>query len=187
MQLHEWMRYRDRHIKPTPTLADNQEVPAATSVEEEPLLEWGAAEVAPESREPEPEAERAAPAARPAKPRAQVRGLAQDVHAQDFQTRRLQTLLTRQQRLPLEMAEEPAAFRRDSRPEPKESREDLVQRLLDPVLSISETATLLGVCPTSIRRYTKRGLLKCFRTPGNQRRFRLADVLDFMERQQSLE
>ena len=49
-----------------------------------------------------------------------------------------------------------------------------------------DTAELdLGVCATSVRRYTNRGLLKCFRTPGNQRRFRLSDVLDFMEKQQS--
>ncbi|MGQ9732727.1 MAG: helix-turn-helix domain-containing protein, partial [Candidatus Zipacnadales bacterium] len=64
-----------------------------------------------------------------------------------------------------------------------ESREELIERLLDPHLSLQETAKLLDVCPTTVRRYTNRGLLAHYRTPGNQRRFRLSDVLDFMERQ----
>ena len=53
------------------------------------------------------------------------------------------------------------------------------------MLSIEEASTLLGVCATSVRRYTNRGVLRCFRTPGNQRRFRLSEVLDFMEKQQT--
>ncbi len=64
-----------------------------------------------------------------------------------------------------------------------ETREDLIQRLLDPHLTLQETAKLLDVCPTTVRRYTNRGLLAHYRTPGNQRRFRLSDVLGFMERQ----
>jgi excisionase family DNA binding protein len=64
-----------------------------------------------------------------------------------------------------------------------ETREDLIQRLLDPHLTLQETAKLLNVCPTTVRRYTNRGLLAHYRTPGNQRRFRLSDVLAFMERQ----
>jgi excisionase family DNA binding protein len=63
----------------------------------------------------------------------------------------------------------------------KESRQDLVRRLLDPPLTLEEVARLLGVCPTTVRRYTNRGCLRHFRTPGNQRRFRLSDVLEFME------
>jgi excisionase family DNA binding protein len=99
------------------------------------------------------------------------------------QNRRLQALLGRQARLPMEVAEPPGPLRRGPL-EPAESREELIERLLDPILSINEAAVLCGVCPASIRRYTNRGVLKCFRTPGNQRRFRLSDVLDFMERQQ---
>ena len=72
----------------------------------------------------------------------------------------------------------------DGRGAAKESREQLIERLLDPTMTLSETATLLGVCPTTVRRYTKRGVLNCFRTPGNQRRFKLSDVLSFMEQQQ---
>lgn len=63
----------------------------------------------------------------------------------------------------------------------QETREELVQRLLDPELTLEETARLLDVCPTTVRRYTNKGLLRCFRTPGNQRRFRLSDVFEFME------
>jgi hypothetical protein len=32
-----------------------------------------------------------------------------------------------------------------------------------------------------VRRYTNKGLLQHFRTSGNQRRFRLSDVLEFLD------
>ena len=64
-----------------------------------------------------------------------------------------------------------------------ESREELIARLTDPVLTLEETARLLGVCPATIRRYTDRGWLRCFRTEGNQRRFRLSDIVAFLEEQ----
>lgn len=70
----------------------------------------------------------------------------------------------------------------------KESRQELVERLLNPSLTLEDTARLLGVCPTTVRRYTERGLLNHYRTPGNQRRFRLSDVIAFVEaRQQAQE
>lgn len=65
----------------------------------------------------------------------------------------------------------------------KETREDLIARLLDPTLSLEETARVLNVCPTTVRRYTNRGALKHLRTVGNQRRFRLSDILAFLESQ----
>jgi excisionase family DNA binding protein len=65
----------------------------------------------------------------------------------------------------------------------KESRLELVNRLLDPTLSLEDTARLLNVCPTTVRRYTNRGLLTHQRTPGDQRRFKLSDVLAFLEAQ----
>lgn len=65
-----------------------------------------------------------------------------------------------------------------------ELRAELVRRLLDPTLTLAETAILLGVCPTTVRRYTNRGVLPCSRTPGNYRRFRLSEVLAFLERRQ---
>lgn len=63
----------------------------------------------------------------------------------------------------------------------KETREMLIQRLLDPTISLEEAARILNVCPTTVRRYTNRGVLKHHRTVGNQRRFKLSDVLVFME------
>jgi excisionase family DNA binding protein len=64
-----------------------------------------------------------------------------------------------------------------------ESREELIGRVLNPQLTLEETARVLNVCPTTVRRYTNRGLLKQERTPGNHRRFRLSDVLEFLEGQ----
>lgn len=64
-----------------------------------------------------------------------------------------------------------------------EDRSELISRLLDPSLSLEETARILNVCPTTVRRYTNRDILPHFRTVGNQRRFRLSDVLSFIETQ----
>jgi len=69
----------------------------------------------------------------------------------------------------------------------KETRLELIQRLLDPTLSLEDTARLLNVCPATVRRYTNRGLLTHQRTPGDQRRFRLSDVLAFLEAQSRLD
>ncbi len=66
----------------------------------------------------------------------------------------------------------------------KETREELIQRLLDPTVSLEEAARILNVCPTTVRRYTNRGVLQHYRTAGNQRRFKLSDVLAFMEKGQ---
>ena len=63
------------------------------------------------------------------------------------------------------------------------SREELLERLINPTISLDETAKIMNVCKTTIRRYTAKGLLPHYRTPGNQRRFKLSDVLNFMERQ----
>jgi excisionase family DNA binding protein len=64
----------------------------------------------------------------------------------------------------------------------RETREELIHRLFDPPLTLEDTARLLGVCPTTVRRYTNKGLLRHYRTQGNQRRFRLSDLLAFLER-----
>jgi len=63
----------------------------------------------------------------------------------------------------------------------RETREDLIRRLLDPELSLEEVSRLLGVCPATVRRYTNRGWLNHHRTPGGQRRFRLSGVVKFVE------
>lgn len=62
----------------------------------------------------------------------------------------------------------------------KESRQELVRRLLDPELTLEETSRLLGVCPATVRRYTNRAWLKHHRTQGGQRRFRLSDIVRFV-------
>jgi excisionase family DNA binding protein len=63
----------------------------------------------------------------------------------------------------------------------KETRQELIERLLNPELSLEETSRLLGVCPATVRRYTNRGWLTHHRTKGGQRRFRLTDVAKFVE------
>ena len=63
----------------------------------------------------------------------------------------------------------------------KLEREELIEKLLDPVISLEEAATLIGVCKTTVRRYTNRGELDCLRTPGSQRRFKLSQVLEFVK------
>ena len=63
----------------------------------------------------------------------------------------------------------------------KESREELIQRLVDPELSLEEVSRLLGVCPATVRRYTNRNWLDHHRTQGGQRRFRLTSVVKFVE------
>jgi excisionase family DNA binding protein len=142
--------------------------PAAGPADEEAVPEEGA--------EPEPEA---AAETRAAGPREVVQKL--EVPLAGLRER-LQAVLARQTQLPLDIE-----ARRDVTEQvegsPRETREVLLRRLLDPTLTLEETALLLGVCPTTVRRYTNRGVLACYRTPGNQRRFHLTDILDFMERQ----
>ena len=80
-----------------------------------------------------------------------------------------------------------------------EGRLELIERLLDPILSLEDTARLLNVCPTTVRRYTNRGILTHYRKEPErngdlvrpteretrQRRFRLSDILAFLETQQT--
>jgi excisionase family DNA binding protein len=215
MLLHEWLQYRDRHIRRL--RAQMEEKDAAARPEERGVAQAlaeassspqaqpseGAAEAAPSAppkpvastpHPAQPSARRAAadksrpPAPTPAAQRP-IPKTARDVlqslqPTQDVRTR-LEMVLARQRRLPLEELGDTAARR--GRRRVVETREQLVSRLLDPQLTLQETALLLGVCPTTVRRYTNRGILKCFRTPGNQRRFRLSDVLEFMERREQSE
>lgn len=64
----------------------------------------------------------------------------------------------------------------------EETREQLIARLLDPILTLEETAKLLDVCPATVRRYANRGQLTHHRTLGQQRRFKLSDVMAFLDR-----
>ncbi len=42
--------------------------------------------------------------------------------------------------------------------------------------SVSQVAFLLGVCNTTIRRWDKQGLIRCIRTPGNDRRIHRDEI-----------
>lgn len=72
--------------------------------------------------------------------------------------------------------------RRGRGPRKEETREELLSRLLDPTLTLEETARILEVCPTTVRRYTNKGILPHQRSAGNQRRFKLSTVLAFEAR-----
>ncbi|MBC8101125.1 MAG: helix-turn-helix domain-containing protein [Cytophagales bacterium] len=60
-------------------------------------------------------------------------------------------------------------------------RRQLIERLLNPLLTLEDTARLLGVCTATVRRYANKGTLLPHRTVGQQRRFLLADVLALVE------
>lgn len=110
--------------------------------------------------------------------------------------RHIQTLLALEQQDEEEVAQN--SYKRPF----AEKRRELIERLLNPVLSLEDTARLLNVCPTTVRRYTNKGLLVCYRKEPErtaeteemaeellaketrQRRFRLSDILAFLETQQ---
>lgn len=77
----------------------------------------------------------------------------------------------------------PAPPRKGRGTRKEETREQLLARLLDPTLTLEETACILGVCPTTVRRYTNKGILAHERSAGNQRRFKWSSVYAFMEAQ----
>ena len=52
------------------------------------------------------------------------------------------------------------------------------------MISLEEASTLIGVCKTTVRRYTNRDELECLRTPGRQRRFKLSQVLEFVKKRE---
>jgi excisionase family DNA binding protein len=87
--------------------------------------------------------------------------------------------LTRQESLPIEVPA-PRPPRGGRRPF-TESREELIRRLLDPELTLQEASLILNLSKATIRRYTDQGKLRCTRTAGGQRRFRLSDLLGLME------
>ena len=65
----------------------------------------------------------------------------------------------------------------------EESREEVLERLMNPTINLEEAAKIMGVCKATVRRYTSMGILPHYRTPGNQRRFKLNDVIQFLENQ----
>jgi excisionase family DNA binding protein len=86
-----------------------------------------------------------------------------------------------QQHLPIDLGPSRSA-RRAGRPPLTETREEIIRRLLDPELTLHETAAILNLSKATLRRYTDQGKLSCRRTAGGQRRFKLSDVLGLLER-----
>ncbi|MGH8103226.1 MAG: helix-turn-helix domain-containing protein [bacterium] len=64
-----------------------------------------------------------------------------------------------------------------------ESRRILLEKIMNPELSLEETALLLNISKSTIRNYTKSGILKCTRTPGGQRRFHLVEIVRYVATQ----
>jgi len=50
-------------------------------------------------------------------------------------------------------------------------------------LSLSQAARILGVHPTTLRRWSDEGTIRCLRTPGGHRRFLQGDLEAFLEAQ----
>lgn len=195
MLMNEWRRYRDRQIRKAIRSARED---GELLTPDEASVEDGDAPSVTRATPPMRDEKTAAPAAGDVQPppdtlenrqkavksgAEEPKDILSKLNSSGGDVReKLELLRARQQVLPLDVDEMEQPRSRSSRAE--ESREELVQRLLDPVLTLNEAATLLDVCTTTVRRYTNRGILKCYRTPGNQRRFRLSEIMKFMERRQ---
>lgn len=83
--------------------------------------------------------------------------------------------------LPIVPSSDTNAPRRPGRRPLTETREEIILRLLDPEMTLHEAAALLNLSKATVRRYTTIGKLHCSRTAGGQRRFRLSDLLTFLE------
>jgi len=188
MLMHEWIKFRNAEVKRAAERRhDVEEAPEAG--EEAEAEEQAAAEAEPaQAPEPPPEAPQAEADAAENNNRekeALIESLHQELVESGRSMRgRLEALHGRQQQLPIDLEQAEAPPSDDGSRNAVETREDLVRRLLDPTLTLQEAALLLDVCPATVRRYTNRGLLNCFRTPGNQRRFRLSHILDFIEQRE---
>lgn len=206
MLMHEWIKYRDAQIKRaakpgTGAAGDGAEAQETTSPPEQAAAQTepaapASAEVAgqptsPDTADATPVAAEDAQETRAdaestnREKEALLRQLHNELLASGRNLQgRLQALQGRQKQLPMDVDGAAQAGERGRPKGASETREDLVRRLLDPTLTLRETALLLDVCPATVRRYTDRGVLSCYRTAGNQRRFRLSDVLDFIERRE---
>ena len=85
-----------------------------------------------------------------------------------------------QQHLPIDLGPSRSS-RRVGRPPLTETRDEIIHRLMDPDLTLHETAAILSLSKATLRRYTDRGKLPCRRTAGGQRRFKLSEVLVLLE------
>ena len=73
----------------------------------------------------------------------------------------------------------PAPERKTRQRLKRETREQLLERLRNPQLSLHEASILLRVCRATVRRYADSGQLAHVRTAGGQRRFFLRDIEAF--------
>ena len=48
------------------------------------------------------------------------------------------------------------------------------------IISTKQVAQVLGVSEATVKRWSDAGTLRCFRTPGGHRKFRLRDVKAFL-------
>lgn len=74
-------------------------------------------------------------------------------------------------------------YTQKGKPSHEETREELLERLVNPTITLDEASKIMGVCKATVRRYTAKGILPHYRTPGNQRRFKLNDIINFLEEQ----
>jgi excisionase family DNA binding protein len=98
---------------------------------------------------------------------------------------RLQVHLARQQPLPIDLGQDLQVRRKGGRRPLTETREEIIQRLLDPEVTLHEASAILNLSKATLRRYTDQGKLPCIRTAGGQRRFRLSDLLAFLEQKEA--
>jgi excisionase family DNA binding protein len=160
------------HVKPE--ILETEEFLHTTIPMAAPLQQDNVVETLPEKGEPEYESAAARP--RP------IRAAATAEPAPPIPPERLWNLVPKHLQVLLAIESDDVTQNSYKR-QFKESRIELISRLLDPTLSLEDTARLLSVCPTTVRRYTNKGLLTHQRTQGDQRRFKLSDVLAFLETQ----
>lgn len=87
----------------------------------------------------------------------------------------------RQETLPIDLGSARIERKKGGRRPLTETREEIIHRLMDPVLTLHEAAAILNLSKATVRRYTEQGKLACQRTAGGQRRFRLSDVMALLE------
>jgi len=88
--------------------------------------------------------------------------------------------------VPIEVEDDAAALVQRRQRHRRETRGQLLERLLNPQISLHEASVLLRVCPATVRNYANAGLLPHVRTAGRQRRFYLRDVLNLLRQLDSL-
>ncbi|MGH2348085.1 MAG: MerR family transcriptional regulator, partial [bacterium] len=87
----------------------------------------------------------------------------------------------KQEALPIDLGTSAAPRKKGGRRPLTETRDEIIHRLMDPVLTLHEAAAILNLSKATVRRYTEQGKLSCQRTAGGQRRFRLSDIMALME------